>query len=140
MSTYLTRIEAKLAITLVAFVCAAAFTPLAHAADRTSLRLDAGLARPTTTTEGSSGGTGSTSGGSSGGNGATNTNPQDVNVNEALAQELLNDLIESDPNPQDFASDDLDGTAEEEVENLDQEPEEVSFITLVHTIISRFRK
>lgn len=139
MSTYLTQKEAKLAVVLVAFVCAAAFAPLAHA-DRTSIRLDAGFARPTAAAEGSTGGTGSTNGGNSGGNGVTNANPQEVNVNEEMAQDLLDEFITSDLSPKDFTNDDLGDDAEETVENLDEQPASVSFVTLLHTIISRFRK
>ena len=141
MSTYQIRKEAlvaKFVIVLVVIVCAAAFAPSADAS-RTSLRLDAGLQRSTAPAEGATGGTGGANGGSSGQSGSTDV-PPNVNVDEDLAQALLDEFLATGPKPENFPSDDdMEGGADTVIENLGEEPQEVSFTAIFQTILSRFR-
>jgi len=122
-----------------------------------STRLDAALVRENVEQGSGSGGTGGSNGGQSGGSGETDSQSNDVNVNEEAAQELFDEIIlgrheelmgsttddiingtttEAIPS---WGGDQDTGDTEEQVETTDTENPGFNLISIFNSIISRFR-
>ena len=140
--THTNALLVKLAIALVVLVCAVVLTQSAHA-DRTSLRMDAGLNRTAPVQTGTPGtgatGSGGSNGGTSGESGVALQDPQDQTLNEAAAHDMLDEFLASGPDPRNFINEtELADEAEEDVEDFNPPPVPVNVVTLLHLIISRF--
>ena len=110
-----------------------------YALTRTEARSDGALLRQAGTGQTNTGGTGGTNGGTSGGNGVT-SETDNTNVNEDMAQAMLDELIATGgPGTDELPpGTDLDADeVEEEVANVDTSLGG-SFITILRSIFSRF--
>ena len=135
-------VTAKIFLALLAFalaiLLAVPFT--SYAINRIDSREQAAQQRQAGTGQGNTGGTGGSNGGTSGGNGVT-SETDNTNVDEDMAQAMLDELIATGGPATDELppGTDLDADeVEEEVANVDTSSPGNSFLKILKTIFSRF--